>query len=130
MVVLPTGLADRAERRRLDGQAAEDSTGADCLELTLGILSQHTLGAWLEMPCQGVLPGLPAAGDPEALQRGLVRVDEKGLVDDNAYWPLNPDVQAALKQRLTQTLEPRQRHANLLGLLIRMGTGTTLLGAA
>ena len=78
----------------------------------------------------GALPGLPAPDDPAAVERGLVRLDGQGRPDGGSYWPLNPEVLEALEANgWPQTLEPRQRHENLAGVLIRMGPGPTLLGS-
>ncbi|WP_044149026.1 hypothetical protein, partial [Singulisphaera acidiphila] len=78
-------LADRSQRRALDGQACEDPTGPDRLDLLLRILERQGLTAWLELATDGPLPGLPAPDSAEALAKGLVRVDRNGLADGPAY---------------------------------------------
>ena len=77
-VVLPEGLSDRARRGALDGTATEDSLGPDRLGLVLRVLGARKVAAWLELSFAGPLPGLPDPGSPEALARGLVRVDRRG----------------------------------------------------
>lgn len=130
LVVLPDGLADRAWRRGLEGQAAEDTTGPDRLEVLLRVLGERKLSAWLELDGTGPWPGLPAPTDPAAVQRGLVRLDDQGRPDTPAaYWPLHADVSASMKRRVAEALAPRARNASLAGVLIRMGDGPTLLGS-
>ncbi len=66
-VVLPETLADRSMRRALDGQADEDSTGPDRLEVIRRVLSRQGLSLWLELDFDGpnALPGLPRADSPK-----------------------------------------------------------------
>ena len=129
-VVLPERLADRARRRALDGQAAEDALGPDRLDLLLRVLGRHGCSAWVELALEETesLPGLPAPGTAEALGRGLTRVDRHGQGDGPAYHPLHPDVREALKRRVAQAIAPRQNRPSLTGVLIRLGPGPTLLG--
>jgi hypothetical protein len=129
-VVLPEHLADRARRRALDGQSAEDALGPDRLDLLLRILGRHSCSGWIELALgeTEALPGLPAPGTSEALGRGLTRVDRHGHGDGPVYHPLHPDVRDALKRRVTQAIAPRQNRPNLTGVLIRLGPGPTLLG--
>lgn len=129
-VIMPEALADRSQRRALDGQASEDPIGPDRLDLLLGILGRQGLTAWLELATDGTLPGLPAPDSPEALAKGLVRVDSRGLADGPAYHPLNPEVREALKQRVTSAISARKTRPALAGLLIRLGPGPTLLGGS
>ena len=60
-MVLPETLADRSMRRALDGQADEDSTGPDRLEVIRRVLSRQGFSLWLELDFDGpnALPGLP-----------------------------------------------------------------------
>jgi hypothetical protein len=127
-VVLPESLADRARRRALDGQAAEDATGPDRLALAVRVLDRRKVAVWLELSFAGALPGLPAPGTPEALARGLVRVDRRGLADGPAYHPLAPEVRDAMRRRVAEAVAARKGHANLAGVLVRLGPGPTLLG--
>jgi hypothetical protein len=127
-VVLPDGLADRRVRGRLDGQAAEDPLGPDALDLTLRLLARRGISALIDVPCDGPLPGLPAPESPQALARGLVRLDANGQPDGPAFHLLHPDVRAALKRRLVEAVAPRLGHPNLVGLVVRLGPGPTLLG--
>ena len=129
-VVLPERLADRARRRALDGQAAEDALGPDRLDLLLRVLGRHGCSAWVELALEETesLPGLPAPGTAEALGRGLTRVDRHGRGDGPVYHPLHPDVREALKRRVAQAIAPRQNRPSLTGVLIRLGPGPTLLG--
>lgn len=126
--VLPEALADRASRRALDGQGAEDSIGPDRLDLTLRVLGRRGLSAWVELAADGPLPGLPPAGSPEALARGLVRVDRQGRADGPAYHPLHPEVREALARRVAAAASARRDRPALAGVLIRLGSGATLLG--
>jgi hypothetical protein len=132
-VVLPEGLADRAARRALDGQAAEDSLGPDKMALALHTLAVGGVSAWVELDFGGTapLPGLPAPGDAEALARGLIRLDRRGSADGSAptYSPLCPEVAEALRRRVREAMETHKESGNLDGLLIRLGQGPTLLGA-
>src|SRR5207302_8514224 len=123
MVVLPDGLADRSRRSALDGQAGEDATGPDRLDLLLRILDRQKLSALLELRCDGPLPGLPALDSPEALARGLVRVDRRGMADGPAYHPLHPEVRDAIRRRVADAIAPRKVRPSLAGPLIRLGPG-------
>jgi hypothetical protein len=129
-VVLPEGVADRARRGALDGQASEDPIGPDRLDMLLRILGRQGYPTWLELDLQGPLPGLPAPDSPQALARGLVRVDRHGKADGPvpAYHPLHPEVRAALKRRVAEAAAIRKTRPGLTGLLIRLGPGPTLLG--
>ncbi|AGA31371.1 hypothetical protein Sinac_7332 [Singulisphaera acidiphila DSM 18658] len=127
-IIMPEDLADRSQRRALDGQACEDPTGPDRLDLLLRILERQGLTAWLELATDGPLPGLPAPDSAEALAKGLVRVDRNGLADGPAYHPLNPEVREALKGRVAKVISTRKTRPALAGLLIRLGPGPTLLG--
>jgi hypothetical protein len=127
-VVLPERLAERARRRALDGQAAEDPLGPDCLDLMLRVLKRQGCSVWVELAPGGPLPGLPGADTPEALGRGLTRVDRHGRVDGPEYHPLNPEVRAALKRRVAEAVAPHPSRPGLAGVLIRLGPGPTLLG--
>ena len=133
-VVLPEALADRAVRRALDGQAAEDATGPDHLALALNSLAKRGVSSWVELDINGgtALPGLPAPGDPEAMTRGLVRCDRNGLPDgpSSTYHPIAPEVGDALKRRVSQAVNAYKTNGSLAGILIRLGTGPTLLGPA
>lgn len=129
-VVLPEGVADRARRGALDGQASEDPIGPDRLDLLLRILGRQGYPTWLELDLQGPLPGLPAPDSPQALGRGLVRVDRHGKADGPVpvYHPLHPEVREALKRRVAEAAAIRKTRPGLTGLLIRLGPGPTLLG--
>ena len=124
-VVLPEGLADRERRRALDGQSAEDPIGPDRLDLALRALGRKT-SAWVELDYRGALPGLPPAGSPEALARGLVRVDRRGLADGPSYHPLSDDVRGAMQKKAAAAVSA---HKGVAGVLVRLGPGPTLLGA-
>lgn len=128
--VLPEGLADRPARQALDGQAAEDCTGPDRLDLALRVLGRKGLSAWVEARLDGPLPGLPAPDTAAALARGLVRVDRRGKADGPvaAYFPLNPEVRDAMARRVATAIAPRKARPNLSGVLIRLGPGPTLAG--
>jgi len=127
-VVLPDGLADRAGRRALDGQAAEDPAGPDRLDLLLRVLARRGCSAWVDVPFDGPLPGLPAPDSPEAAARGLVRVDRRGLPDGPSYQPIHPEVRRALARKVAEALAPSKARPNLAGVLVRLGPGSTLPG--
>ena len=129
-VVLPERLADWPRRRALGGQAAEDAFGPDRLDLLLRVLARYGCSAWVELALEETeaLPGLPAPGSPEALGRGLTRVDRNGRGDGPVYHPLHPEVREALKRRVTQAVAPHRSRPALTGILIRLGPGPTLLG--
>lgn len=128
IVVLPEGLGDRSKRRSLDGQAAEDPVGPDRLDLLLRVLGRQGNTAWIELAADGPLPGLPPPESSEALARGLVRVDGRGLADGPAYHPLHPEVRAAMSRRVADAIALRKARPALAGLLVRLGQGSTLLG--
>jgi len=127
-VVLPMTMADRGHRRRLDGQAAEDAVGPDRLDLLLRILGRQGYSAWLELAFDGPLPGLPDPASEEAVARGLVRLDRHGQAVGSVYHPLHPEVREAMKRRVAEAAVFRKSRENLIGLLVRLGPGPTLLG--
>jgi hypothetical protein len=126
--LLSDELADRAGRHALDGQAGEDFAGPDQLDLILRILDRHELSAWLDLTLEGPLPGLPPADSHIALAKGLVRIDGRGHADGPAYQPLRREVREAVVRRALDALAPRKSHANLRGILTRLGPGATLPG--
>jgi hypothetical protein len=130
LVVLPERLSDRQVRRGLKGQAEENSTGPDQLDLVLRLLHRQGYSAWLELNMEGKggLPGLPPPDSADALRMGLVRVDRQGLADGPSYHPLHPDVRQAMRRRVEQALAPRQGGATFSGILLQLGPGPTLLG--
>lgn len=130
LVVLPEGLAEREARRSLRGQASEDCTGPDRLDLALRLVRRQRCAGWLELNLEGkdALPGLPPPDSAEALQRGLVRVDRQGLADGPAYHPLHPDVRKAMRRRVETALKGRAWGVGYSGLLVALGPGPTLLG--
>jgi hypothetical protein len=131
--VLPEDLTERDSRRRLSGQADEDPTRPDRVEMVRRILARQGYSLWLELGFEGPnsLPGLAPADSPEAVRRGLVRLDSQGRADSPVYHPLHPDVREAMKQRVTRAMsqlraeEPGSAGG---GLVIRLGPGPTLLG--
>jgi hypothetical protein len=135
-VVLPEELSDRSIRRALDGLADEDSTGPDRLQVARRILTRQGYATWLELRFDKPtsLPGLPPADSALALERGLVRVDRAGQPDGPAYHAIHPEVRAAMKDRIVQSLTSVNQsgqgasRASWAGLVIRMGAGPTLLG--
>ncbi len=130
LVVLPERLSERPGRRGLKGQAEENSTGPDQLDVVLRLLHRQGHSAWLELNLegQGGLPGLPPPDSAEALRQGLVRVDRQGLADGPSYHPLHPAVRQALERRVEQALAPRQGGTTFSGILLQLGPGPTLLG--
>jgi hypothetical protein len=131
LAVLPERLTERQARRALQGQAEEDATGPDQLDMVLRLLRRNGYSAWLELNLEGMdaLPGLPPPDSPEALQQGIVRVDRQGLADGPAYHPLHPEVRQAMKRRVEQALARRDDGASFAGLLLQLGPGPTLLGS-
>ena len=133
-VVLPERLADRSVRRALEGQADEDSTGPNQLEIVRRLLAgRESRSGWSWTSTgPGALPGLPRADSAEAAERGLVRVDRQGRPSGPAYHPLHPEVREAMKRRVIQALAQIKTRpgetGGKAGLLIRLGPGPTLLG--
>ncbi len=134
-VVVPESLGDRVDRRALDGQAHEDSCGPDRLELVRRVLQRQGDTLWLELAFDGpdALPGLPPPDSPDAVRRGLVRIDGRGQPADSAYHPLNPEVRQAMRRRVVEAMgrlrpdgsaDPRTAP----GLVIQLGQGPTMLG--
>ncbi len=137
-VVVPEELSDRSRRRALSGQVEEDSIGPDRLEVLRRVLDRQGCSLWQELSFDGsgALPGLPRPDSEEAIRRGLVRLDGQGHAEGPSYHPLNPEVRAAMKRRVVDTLT-RSRPAadagapgrqSTTGLVIRLGPGPTLLG--
>ena len=52
-VVVPENLADRSLRRSLEGQADEDCTGPDRLEILRRVLARQACSLWLELSFDG-----------------------------------------------------------------------------
>lgn len=127
-LVVGEGLADRARRRALDGQAFQDSTGPDRLDLLCRILGRQKYSWWLELALDGPLPGLPGPETDRAKERGLIRVDRRGLPDGVAYHPFHPEVRDALVRRVSETSASRKGREGFAGVIIRLGSGPTLLG--
>ena len=128
-VVLPEGLADRARRAGLQGQADEDSTGPDRLDLLLRVLARRGATAWVDVAFEGTLPGLPPADSAEASAEGLVRIDRRGGLDGpGSYLPIHPKVREAMARKVAEAIAPRALRPNLAGVLIRLGPGSTLAG--
>ncbi len=127
-VVLHESLADRSQRRMLDGQADEDSLGPDRLDLTLTLLDRQGLATWLDLDPDAPLPGLARPDSAEALADGLVRIDRAGKADGPVYHPIHPQVREAMANRVAKVAAIRRTHPSLAGLLIRLGPGSTLLG--
>lgn len=134
-VVVPESLGDRDDRRALDGQVEEDACGPDRLDLVRRVLERRGDSLWLELAFDGpnALPGLPPPDSPEALHRGLVRLDGHGQPVDSGYHPLHPEVRQAMRRRVVEAMtrlrpdgpvDPRTAP----GLVIRLGQGPTLLG--
>jgi hypothetical protein len=130
MVILPEGLAERHLRRQLQGQADENASGPDRLDLVLRLLRRQGSTAFVEMRLDGreAMPGLPPADSAEALRQGLVRIDKRGLADSPSYHPLHPAVRQAMKRRVEQAVARRDRGLSFDGVLLRLGTGPSLLG--
>ncbi len=126
--VLPDGLNDRAARRALGGQADEDSTGPDRLDLILRVFARRNCSAWVDVSFEGSMPGLPAVDSPEAAGGGLLRVDRRGRPDGLAYQPIHPKVRDAMARKVADAVRARQTRPNLLGALVRLGPGSTLPG--
>jgi len=126
--VLPDGLGDRALRRALGGQADEDSTGPDRLNLILRVFARRNCSAWVDVAFEGPMPGLPPVDSPEAAGSGLLRVDRLGRPDGLAYQPIHPKVREAMARKVADAVRARQARPNLLGALVRLGPGSTLPG--
>jgi hypothetical protein len=128
-VVLPDGLSDRSRRVGLHGQADEDSTGPDRLDLLLRVLARRGATAWIDVAFEGAMPGLPAPDSPEASLEGLIRIDRRGVLDSpGSYQPIHPRVREAMARKVVEAVTPRKARANLAGVLIRLGPGSTLPG--
>ena len=72
--------------------------------------------------------GLPAPESPEAGAEGLVRVDRRGVLDGPSYQPIHPRVREAMARKVAEAVALRKARPNLLGVLIRLGPGSTLPG--
>jgi hypothetical protein len=131
LVVLPEDLSNRSPRRFLQGQGIEDTTGPDLLDLILSVLRRQGLGAWLELDLGDgkALPDLPPPDSPEAIQRGLVRIDRQGLADGPYYHPLHPEVRRAMRRRIEEGLTRHGERGTVSGILVRLESGPTLLGS-
>ena len=127
-VVLPDGLSDREARRSLGGQADEDATGPDRLDLILRVLARRNCSAWVDVAFEGSMPGLPAVDALEVANTGLLRVDRRGRPDGIAYQPIHPKVREAMARKVADALKLRPSRPNLVGALIRLGPGSTLPG--
>ena len=127
-VVLPDGLSDRTARRRLAGQADEDSTGPDRLDILLRVLARRNCSAWVDVAFHGSIPGLPEVDSPEAAASGLLRLDRTGKPDGLAYQPIHPTVRAAMARQVAEAVKIRGTRPNLVGALVRLGPGSTLPG--
>lgn len=127
-VVVPQTLADRQGRLALDGQGHEDSLAPDMLDLLLRELKTTGMTAVVEVDCSEQIDNLPPPNSIGARQRGLVRLDSRGEPTGDAYNLVHPDVRAALRRSVTAAVAPRARHANLVGVLIRLGPESSLLG--
>ena len=132
MVVLPEGLADRARRRALDGQAAEDCDSAR-IGSTWPCASWvgKGLSAWVEARLDGPLPGLPGPGlrrGPGARPRprrppGQGRRPVPRLFPAQPRGPRGDGAAGRRGDRRRAKARP-----NLAGVLIRLGPGPTLAG--
>src|SRR5262249_27014076 len=119
----------------LDGQAEEDATRPDRLDVLRGVLERRGGSLWTELSFEGsaALPGLPPPDSPEAVRRGLVRLGGRGHLVDAAYHPLPPGVREGMKRRVVEALA-RSQPTNpgvgrpVSGMVIRLGPGPTLLG--
>ncbi len=138
-VVLPELRGEREWRKRLRGQALEDSIGPDRIKLLIRLLARRGISVWIEPDLRGALPGLAAPDSIAAVQSGLTRLNQRGLADTRAelpgnagpeYNPLHPKVRQALSLRLREATRTYAGAApNVDGVLVRLGTGPTLLGA-
>ncbi len=136
-VVVPEEVSDRSRRQALDGQAEEDSTGPDRLDVLRRVLERQDCSLWLEVSFDGpsALPGLPPPDSEEAIRRGLVRLNGQGHAEGPTYHPLHPEVREAMKRRVVDALVRSRTAAGVraapttTGLVIRLGPGPTLLGA-
>lgn len=127
-VVLPDGLSDRAARAGLAGQADEDATGPDRLDLLLRVLARRNCSAWVDVAFEGSLAGLPPLDSAEAAAGNLLRLDRHGKPDGLAYQIIHPTVRAAMARRVADAVRLRSTRPNLVGALIRLGPGSTLPG--
>ncbi|WP_165073558.1 hypothetical protein [Paludisphaera rhizosphaerae] len=129
-VVLPDGLAERGRRRRLAGRLTEDPTGPDRLEVILRVLQRRGMTAWLEPNLRkpGALRDLPPPESAEATQQSLTRIGPSGEAEEGVYQPLHPRVREALKRRVVEVVTERGGQPGFAGVLVRLGSGPTLLG--
>jgi hypothetical protein len=134
--VVPESLSDRPNRKALDGQADEDMARPDRLDVLRRVMERQGGSLWLELSFDGpgALPGLPPSDSPEAVRRGLVRVDARGGTAGSPYHPLHPEVRRAMRRRVVEALArvrtgPAADPRIAAGLVIRLGPGPTLLGA-
>ena len=131
--VLPEDVADRAARRSLCGQADEDSTGADQLEIIRRVFLRQGFALWLELDFEGpgALPGLPP---PDSAEAARARPGPPGQFGTARWCRLSP---AARRSSRRHEAAGDERVALLKadgtgstggGLVIRLGPGATLLG--
>ena len=118
-VVLTSTPSERSRRLALESQSEEDSTAPDRLDLILRALARRKLSALLEVRFDDGLPGLPPSDSPEALARGLVRIDRAGKADGPAYQPLRNEVRDAMKARLVAAIGANPRTVVLFILFIK-----------
>jgi hypothetical protein len=129
-VVINPRFGEFTARQSLDQQAVEDSIGPDPFELVLKILEREGVSVVIEWQPNGPLEGLPPPGSSHARERGIVRYLPDGQADSTAYPLFNPDVRDALRRELQGAVASRMRHANVVGVLVRLGPGSTLPGGA
>ena len=120
-------------RRRLDGQADEDPTGPDRLEIVRRVLARQGCALWLELRFDGpdALPGLPAADSAEALRAGSGANRQPGPGRWAGLSPAEsrgPRSDEAAGDAGTCRSSRRVSPAGGGGLVIRLGPGPTLLG--
>ena len=128
VAILPGPSSARTNVTALDGQGMEDACGPDPLDLTLRILARDGIAALFELRPEGPLPGLPAPGSPEALERGLVPVGPDGRPVGSDWLPLSPEVRAAWLKHAEATLAPYAMRPEVRGVVVRLGAGSTLAG--
>ena len=130
LVVLPERLSDRQVRRGLQGQADENATGPDQLDLVLRLLRRQGYSAWLELSLDG--KDRAARSAAAGLGRGPSARDSSGWT--GRALPMGRPIIRCIPGPAGDEASGRagagaaQGGRASSGLLLQLGPGPTLLG--